>query len=185
MGMYAGLRCKIKIKEEYVNALKELENLGYEWSKHSALEFKKFGEFDRATFIPCGCLSYMPYCWEKLREGATSEYDTEDVDEFKRNFDEESRIWTFQCSLKNYSDEIGYFIKNIVPLITEEILHLEEYYEEWETSVIYKMDEAKKIYRIDEGYRYIDERYGCEFIKPILVEEYNMLSREELMGLFR
>ena len=47
------------------------------------------------------------------------------------------------------------------------------------------MDEAKKIYRIDEGYRYIDERYGCEFIKPILVEEYNMLSREELIGLFR
>ena len=31
MGMYTGLRCKIKIKEEYVNALKELENLG----KHS------------------------------------------------------------------------------------------------------------------------------------------------------
>ena len=177
MGMYTGLRCKIKIKEEYVDALKELEFLNYEWSQHSMLEFKKFGEFDRATFIPCGALAYMPYCWEKLKIG-------KDIYDFRRNFNEESRIWTFQCSLKNYSDEIGYFIKNIVPLITEEIIHLEEFYEEWETSVVYKMDEAKKIYRINEGYRYIVERYGCEFVRPISVEEYNALSKEELVKLF-
>ena len=70
-------------------------------------------------------------------------------------------------------------------VIIKEVLHLEEYYEEWETSTIYKMDENKEIYGIDEGYRYLDERYGCEFIKPILVEEYNSLSREELIKLFR
>lgn len=185
MGMYTGLRCKIKVKEEFISALKELKELDYEWSKHSMLEFKEFGKLDRATSIPCGALSYMPHCWKKLREEAVDEYDTEDVDEFKRNFDEKSRIWTFQCSSTNYSNEIEHFIKDIIPLITEDIIHLEEFYEEWETSIIYKMDEAKNIYEINEGYRYVDERYGCEFVKPILVEEYNKLSREELIKLFR
>lgn len=185
MGSYTGLRCKIKIKEEYIDALKELISLDYEWAQHSMPEFKEFGKLDRAGFIPCGSLSYMPYCWEKLKEDAVNEYDTEDVDEFKYNFDEKSRIWTFQCSLKNYSGEIEYFIENIVPLITENIIHLEEFYEEWKTSVIYSMDENNNITRIKEGYRYIDERYGCEFIKPILVEDYNKMSREELIDLFR
>lgn len=184
MGMYTGLRCKIKIKEEYVNDLKELEATCFKWSEHSNLEFKKFGELDRASFIPLGCLSYMPYCWEKLREGATNKYDTEDVDEFKRNFDEESRIWTFQCSLKNYSDEIGYFIENIIPLIAEDIIHLEKFYEEWDTSIIYKMDKSKGMIEIKDGYRYIDDRYGCELIRPVLVEEYENLCMDEKIKLF-
>lgn len=55
-------------------------------SKHSIVEFKKFGELDRATFIPCGALSYMPYCWEKPREGATSEYDMDFSMFFKKLF---------------------------------------------------------------------------------------------------
>lgn len=176
MGIYIGLRCKIKIKEEFVNALKELESLSYEWSKHSMLEFKKFGELDRATSIPRGALAYMPYCWEKLKIG-------KDIYDFKRNFDKESRIWSFQCSLDS-SDEIEYFIKNIVPLITEDIIHLEEYHENSVTSVIYKMDKNKNIHRIDEGYRYMDDIYEFEFIRPIPVEEYNTLSKEELVKLF-
>lgn len=184
MGLYTGLRCKIKIKEKYVQDLKELISLNYEWSQHYLSEFKEFGKLDRANFIPCGGLHYMPYCWEKLKTNAVNQYDTEDVDEFKHNFDEKSRTWTFQCSLKNYSGEIEYFIEKIVPLIAENIIHLEKLYEEWETSIIYKMDN-NNILKINEGYRYVDERYGCEFIKPILVEDYDKMSREELISLFR
>lgn len=53
MGMYTGLRCKIKIKEEYVNALEELDKLDYEWSEHSLKEFREFGDVSRATLTIC------------------------------------------------------------------------------------------------------------------------------------
>lgn len=184
MGMYTGLRCKVKIKEEYMDALKELENIDYEWSEHSMKEFRDFGELPRASFIPCGGLSYMPYCWKKLRDNATDKYDTEDVDEFKRELNKESRIWTFQCSLKNYDDEIEYFIENIIPMIAEDVLHLEEFYEEWETSIIYKMNESKEIVESEDRYVYVDERYGVELKKPVLASEYYKLSTSERVALF-
>ena len=184
MGMYTGLRCKVKIKEEYIAALKELENIDYEWSEHSIKEFRDFGELPRASFIPCGALAYMPGCWEKLKENAVDKYDTEDVDEFKRGLNEESRIWTFQCSLKDYDNEIEYFIKNIIPIISDEVYHLEKLYEEWETSILYKMDESKNIVEVEDGYIYVDEKYGCSLSRPVLVSEYDKMSRGEIMELF-
>lgn len=183
MGMYTGLRCKIKIKEECLDIMEELQNIDYEWSEHSLQEFRDFGEVDRATFIPKGILSYMPYCWEKLDKDIKNKFDKEDVEEFNRNFDKEGKIWSFQCSLKN-SATIDYFIEKIIPIVAEEIIHLEMYYEEWETSILYQMDENKNIYKLENGLRYIDDYYGCEFVRPIPCEEYESLSKSERIELF-
>lgn len=182
MGMYTGLRCRIKVKEEYVSALEELDKLDYEWSEHSLKEFREFGDVDRATFIPRGCLSYMPDCWEQLKENHhefKNDWEkVEDVEEFKRNFDNETRIWSFQCSLKNYEDTIEQFIEKIVALIAEDIIHLEELYEESALSTLYVMNSDGDIVESNESYRYLDYN-EVSLEKPMLESEWEKMNCKE------
>lgn len=109
--MSAYLKCNLKIKNEYLNALKELDGLGYEWKKHSLQIFRSFGEKHISPFVP----SYN-----------SLENDTN----FNKGFDENSKNWSFQCSFEEYDEEIKFFIYKIVPLIVEEVIHLEFTYEE-------------------------------------------------------
>lgn len=154
MGMYTGLRCKVIIKPEYREEMKRMDDIDYEWGESDLDFLKEFYEtFSRAMLIPCGALAYMPDSWEG------SPYNSYGIgvptDGFDRNFDYETGLWTFQCSLKNYENEIEYFIKNILTQIVEKVIHLEYYYEEWSNSVMYDIVDGKIIY-IGKGFDYVD-----------------------------
>lgn len=134
MGMYTGLRIKATVKQEYREMIKEIHE-GADWSDF-VKQFPFLTEYakqDRAEFIPRGVVCYMPDSWEM------GEYPNEvATDGFERSIDMETGYWTFQCSLKNYNNEIEQFFKEVLPNLTESAEHIEYLYEEWNESVMYK-----------------------------------------------
>lgn len=139
MGMYTGLRVKVMIKEEYRPMIQEI-NEGYEWMDFTdQFPFlKEFAFLGRAGFIPGGVLSYMPDSWEKGNFPNQTP-----TDGFENNFDMGTGFWTFQCSLKNYENEIQQFLESVLSVIISESEHIEVLYEEWEESILYEFVEGK------------------------------------------
>lgn len=148
MGMYTGIRFKGYVKPEFREGF-EIVALNGEWENHQDAVIKKFGEIGRSGFIPRGMLCYMPNEWEDENEEAT--------EGFERAYDKETGYWAFQCSLKNYENEIEEWFK-IVPRFIERIEHLEYFYEEWDYSEQYDLvdGEVKLINDKFKDYGYID-----------------------------
>jgi hypothetical protein len=130
MGMYTGLRIRVKLKPEFIPAIQTVmdgegdsiwSNLGYDFLD----EWAKVG---RSNFIPNGALAYMP--WDKN-------------DSFWQDSLTLDGEWQFQCSLKNYENEVENFIVNVLGRIIEESLHVEVLYEEWDSSDMYKFIDNK------------------------------------------
>ena len=154
MGDWTGLRGKIVLKQPFLKVFKEWEylkelsfseNLGVstfadsirESYDHSLWCFAeghpvirrglgyemympilKWSNFQRCRFIPYGMVCYMPDEWGKSRQELIG------------------NTLNFACSLKNYGDEIGFFIENVLPVIGES-WHLEKLYEEDSESTFY------------------------------------------------
>jgi hypothetical protein len=151
MGMYTGLRCHVKVKEEFIpiiqNVMDRLEdetwaNTGYgfldEWSK-----------VDRSSFIPFGALAYMPW--------------NENDPFWSRSLTLDGE-WKFQCSLKNYKREIEIFLTEVLPKIIDESYRIEYLYEEWDAPDIYKfIDGNIKLIEKHKDIGYQDSCYG-EFV---------------------
>ena len=129
MGMYTGLRARVKIKPEYRDAMYKLyhpegDDVNGFWSVlndgelPNLAEWKKVG---RCNAIPCGCLAYIP-------------------DDFGEPFGKDGghgfdgEWWTFSCSLKNYRNEIQTFFDLILKNIAEEIDYCQRLYEIYEES---------------------------------------------------
>ncbi|TKJ87192.1 hypothetical protein PaeCFBP13512_18390 [Paenibacillus sp. CFBP13512] len=58
MGMYTGIRCKVKLKSEFVNSIQKLidtEN----WSSLGHDLFEEYSLYPSASSIPFGSLAYM------------------------------------------------------------------------------------------------------------------------------
>lgn len=159
MGMYTGLRFKGILKEEFVPIIKTMMDEHLEWSdlheRYPQYDFlKEFGEYDRADFVPYGGLSYMPNCWERQLENSSIEVAT---DGFDRKLDEETKLWSFQCSLKNYGLTIEKFIELVVPNILDESVHIEKFYEEWERSMFYEYNNGTLTFLEGQGIDYMDD----------------------------
>ena len=171
MGMYTGLRFKGVVKKELRCGFKDIALKG-DWELHADIKFKSFGqEFDRAGFIPCGALAYMPDEWEKDYINDQGEREIEfatyykqvATDGFDRYYNEETGEWVFQCSLKNYESEIENFLL-LLPYFIESIEHCEYFYEEDIWSQKYELIDGKVKetsdkfiqygYEEDEGYRW-------------------------------
>ena len=131
MGMYTGLRCKLKIKKEYRDEIHHIISNNKDWSECSIPILKAYSLISRSSFIPYGSLSYM---------------DWDPKDEKFCRIDKDTGIFAFQCSLKNYEGTIEAFIYNVVPEICEEIYLLEEHYEEDFNSKVFFFDDNHKIY---------------------------------------
>ena len=126
MGDYTGLRFKGYVKPEYREDFESIAMEG-EWqlSKHQLFRnFSYQAEF-RASFIPCGVSCYMPTQWNEPCE-------------FDRCYEADTGQWVFQCSLKNYNEEIEKFM-NMIPAFIETLEHLEVRYEEWQKSKFYEL----------------------------------------------
>lgn len=150
MGMYTGLRCKVKVKKEYIEDVGVLMYT-HDWNncKHDIL--KEYAKVSRANFIPFGALCYMPDEWEyeTVEDGLTISNAT---DGFDTKLDKRTGEWSFQCSLKNYDSTIEKFIITL-SLIVDEIYHLEKLYEEDEESILYELKDGK-ITKMQNGIRY-------------------------------
>lgn len=147
MGMYTGFRFKGIIKKEYREDIKKaINDIKGAWGNCEHEELKKFDEIDRSFFIPFGGLCYMPNCWEESES-------EEATDGFKRYFNETTGLLCFQCSLKNYESTIEYFIKNIVPIVCDKLIHCEKLYEEWDVSNLYELKDGT-VKQLDYGIRY-------------------------------
>lgn len=129
--MYTGLRAKLKIKPEFhtvinrLHLVPQMPSNEFEYKSDWGQVAEAFPEYPfleewarvaRSNFIPFGALAYMP--WE------------DDDPEWQRSF--KDGIWTFQCSLKNYGDEIGTFVDLILRNIVEEVHELYHLYEEYD-----------------------------------------------------
>lgn len=158
MGTYTGIRFKGYIKPRF---RKDFEKIALEgkWDESSDQLFRLFGRFHRASFIPLGALCYMPKEWEtELKpsqtisfEGYLYEKHHAATDGFERSYDPKTGYWSFQCSLKNYQNEIEAWFK-ILPYFVEEIVHLEYYYEESSYSQLYTIKDDSLV-MINNKYR--------------------------------
>lgn len=147
MGMYTGLRFKGIIKPEYRDMIHHIYNEGL-WRNYHHLDFlTNYLKLSRAEFIPKGALSYMPDSWED---------ESIPADSFNDYFDLETGYWAFQCSLKNYEDEISVFLRDVLPAILQSSEHIEVLYEEWSSSNLYKLKENKIVRAGSVVYEYID-----------------------------
>lgn len=156
MGMYTGLRFKAVVKPEFTQMIERMMEERLDWDDLFVLYpqhlfLKEFSKFSRSSFIPYGSLAYMPDSWE------TDEKDWKlrnPTDGFDKKYDKLLRVWSFQCSLKNYESEIQAFFELIVPNIIETLLHVEYYYEEWSRSKFYELIDGKVIESDREGILY-------------------------------
>ena len=163
MGMYTGIRFKGYVKKEFRDTFEDIAMKG-DWDKSNDEVFSNFGKLGRSGFIPCGSLSYMPDKWETdyINEQGEKEIDFANyykqvaTDGFKRSYNKETGYWTFQCSLKNYEDEIEQWFE-ILPYFIESIEHLEYFYEEWNYSSRYDFVD-NKIQEVDD--RFIKYGHG-------------------------
>jgi predicted transcriptional regulator len=134
MGMYYSLRCKLKLKKDFVPLIQSLldSDNDDEWSnlKTEIDSIREYSKADRASFIPFGGLAYSPELWQSEED----EWCNEIVND----------TWTFQCSIKTLST-IESFFQNVVPIITEVSLHIELFYEEDNNSTFYKLIEGAVI----------------------------------------
>ncbi|ALS22195.1 hypothetical protein [Paenibacillus naphthalenovorans] len=148
MGMYTSFRCKLKLKREFVPVIEDMMSKGLGWNELNTdnAEIKEFSLYNRADFIPYGGLAYAPDMWDQ--ENSTT---------WKRQI--ENGIWTFQCSCKN-SETFREFMRKVVPVIAEESVHLELFYEEDIYSTMYRLIDGK-VEEIEEKnkYGYDDDDY--------------------------
>lgn len=152
MGMYTGLRFKGKIKLEFRKDIDAVVNREKEWKQCENATLRAFGYVERNQYIPFGSLWYMPDSWEVTKEGGTYWTDTVATDGFERTFNIDNGYLTFQCSLKNYEDTIDVFVEHIIPEICESVEHCEVYYEEWDSSDLYHLEDGEMVRY--EGIRY-------------------------------
>ncbi|OMD76835.1 hypothetical protein [Paenibacillus odorifer] len=134
MGEYTGLRCKLKIKDEFVPLIESMVKDRLDWGDLNTehLFIKDFAEYNRSSFIPYGMLSYMPDEWEEVDH---ADWNTTFVD----------KVWTFQCSLKNYEDTIEKFFTDVLPEITEVSLHIETYYNGSGYAYLHKLEDGSVV----------------------------------------
>lgn len=128
MGMYTGFKVKCKIKPKYDAAITKLHDHDFDrWEDVAKLypdedflaEWAKVG---RSSFIPFGSMCYMDDTWSE---------------ESFSNYDSTSREWSFECSLKNYENEIENFLMNVLWRLAEEIYVCESQYEEARDRIVY------------------------------------------------
>lgn len=156
MGMYTGLRFKGIVKPEFASMIKDMVVEGVEWDdladahpEHAFLQ--EYADYNRADFVPRGALAYMPDSWEEQPWTPASKA----TDGFDGSFNVTERLWSFQCSLKNYESTIEKFLEVIVPNMIEEAIHIEYYYEEWESSTFFDLKDGIVIESEREGINYL------------------------------
>ena len=131
MGMYTGLRFKGVVKKQFREEFESIALSGY-WEDAKDKKISNFANYSRASFIPCGALTYMPDEWE--------DGDGKAADGFERTYNKENGVWTFQCSLNNSENTIGGFFA-LLPYFIESVEHCEVFYEEWIYSEKYELIE--------------------------------------------
>ena len=178
MGMYTGLRFKGFIKEEFREDIELVLNDSKEWGACKHQELLEFDEkFERSGFIPFGSSSYMTASWEGKPYDDKKPWECPATDGFDFKFNKETGYWSFQCSLKNYDGEIDYFVKTIIPLICSKLIHCEEYYEEWTTSILYELKDGE-IKELDFGIRYEDEDYIPYYMQGEVTDDFNISYKD-------
>lgn len=130
--MYTGLKVRCVVKPEFSEIIEKLNNDDhyYRWEE-LARDYPQYGwltkwaSVDRAVFIPFGAVCYLHDPWT---EGYS-------------NYNKEDRIWDFECSLKNYENEIETFLKTVLATIAKDILICYSQYEEDEQPTYYTMED--------------------------------------------
>lgn len=137
MGFYTSLRAKMTVKPEYRPLLQlrhEHKNPDGTWKTDWGWDkvaitypdvpaLQAYIVDDRADFIPNGGLSGEPDDFSKTGETFSE-------------FDPETGVWEFACSLKNYDDTIALFMRTIVAEMIEHIDYCESVAESWRELVM-------------------------------------------------
>lgn len=122
MGMYTGIRFSGLVKPIFRLSFIQIAEQGL-WDMHYDQKIRQFSKFHRAEFIPMGALAYMPREWGEW---------------YQPIYNQDTGYWQFQCSLKNYENEIEHWLE-YAPYYLQEIYFLEYYYEEWAHSHRYEL----------------------------------------------
>lgn len=148
LGQYTSIRLKGIVKEKYVALLSEKYQEWHTWlelfEEYPKFNFlKEYGSLSKADFIPNGVLMGEPSHWTTKGVSVSSYLPT---DGFHNNFDEKTRLWSFQCSINDPSNVVDSFFEIILPELLEESLHIERYLESTtDDSVMYELRDNKVI----------------------------------------
>jgi len=146
---YTGLRCKVTIKDEFVPIIEEMAEYGASWEEET-LNYPQYSFFHQfiknnynANFIPNGVMMAVPLEWEE----------TSYKDGFNLNFDDNTKLWSFQC---NFVDRgvLKDFFNLILPNIVEQVKHLEVIHETSTKSSFYELVEGQIVLSQKQGLNY-------------------------------
>lgn len=131
LSQYTSIRFKGIVKEKYASMLAEKYEQWHTWlelfEEYPTFNFlKEYGSLSKADFVPNGVLMGEPSHWTTKGVSVSSNLPT---DGFYNNFDEKTRLWSFQCSINDPSDTVDKFFDIILPELLEESLHIERYLE--------------------------------------------------------
>lgn len=146
MGNYSIIRFKGFVKPEFCTTFSDIAVNG-NWKDSVDTVFKKFGELGRSRLIPTGGDDGMPTSWKDERKTESQG--------FLLNWDSQSGYWAFQCSLKNYEDEIEHWF-DILPYFIDSIEHLEYFSEGLDLSKQYDLVDGRIVKISDDFICYED-----------------------------
>jgi hypothetical protein len=126
MGMYTGVRARVKVEERFRPAITKLHEDADWASALSIPNIEGWLNYGRHNFIPFGVLAYMPDAFGDPFETRKDKYGSLDGGS---TFD--GVWWTFSCSLKNYESEIDFFMTNVLRSIVEDVDYCESLYEDY------------------------------------------------------
>lgn len=135
MGDFTGLRFKGTIKKELRRNLRRIALHG-DWASSDYVPLYSFSGVLYSYRIPTGELCYMPEEWTDFHGFPTDGFDI--------CFNENTGLWSFQCSLENYDNTIERFF-DLVPYLCESVEHAEVFHEHWDTSVKYELIDSKMV----------------------------------------
>ena len=144
MGMYTAFAFAIKVKPEYRHIVADMLKV-FEWSNEQELKqarsydvypfTKEYCSMYRATFIPYGSME-MGIPNKTYLDGIPIKHNRND-------YNEETGQWEVGCSLKNYNEEIQFYLEKILPVITEKCYYIYDCYEEYDICNEYTIEEGE------------------------------------------
>lgn len=146
MGNYTSIRCKAIIKEEYRGSINGITNYELDWQDLNIDFAHEFSKYPKADFIPNGVLMGEPSHWEA--EPYPSSGIRVATGGFGINFDEETSLWSFQCSLKDPGETVQAFIDLVLTNIVDVLVDFEVVLEPNEVGDFYEMTEDGKIQKL-------------------------------------
>lgn len=144
MGMYTAFAFAIKVKPEYRHIVADMLKV-FHWSNEQ--EFKDAHSYDVYPFTKEYCSKYratfIPYGSMETDIPNKTYLDGTPIEHNRNNYNQETGEWEVGCSLKDYEEEIQFYLDKIISVITDKCYYIYECYEGYDICDEYTIEDGE------------------------------------------